>query len=175
MRQLLFWCAILHPEVIAGFLPQMCVMLHTCGHPAPILLAPPQLASGDSLAYFTVQVVAGIVALRSLRSWFLEHDEEAAHAFERLLDGPYEVEKVCRIIQFSVHVQLRMRNDCMLMAKVSCDSCCFGSAHSHCVDPRLIHLQRGYQIVEHYCTCVQRGEEASEYFRRDIEVCKVWL
>ncbi|CAK0784015.1 hypothetical protein CVIRNUC_007218 [Coccomyxa viridis] len=41
-----------------------------------------------------VLIVAGIVASRSLRSWFLEHDEEAADAFERLLDGPYEVEKI---------------------------------------------------------------------------------
>ena len=77
----------------------------------------PLLASGDTLACCTVQVIAGILALRSLRSWFLEHDEEAADAFERLFDGPYEVEKVGREVQCSSACdQVMMRNDCNPMA-----------------------------------------------------------
>ena len=57
--------------------------------------------------------------MSSLRSWFLEHDEEAADVFQRGFDGPYEVEKVCRKVQFSVHDRMRMRNDRIPIAKVS--------------------------------------------------------
>ena len=51
------------------------------------------------------------MALRSLRSWFLEHDEEAANAFERPFDTPYEVEKVRRGVKASVHDRMMMRID----------------------------------------------------------------
>ena len=69
------------------------------------------LASGDTFACCIMQIIAGIVALRSLRSWFLEHDEEAANAFERPFDAPYEVEKVRSGVKSSVHDRMMMRID----------------------------------------------------------------